>query len=59
VVFIPGPRFTRVGGTNRKGASGSGRFGVGEQVWRGEVKETRVRARSGYCVLDGFFFEFV
>ena len=37
MVFIPGPRFTGVGGTNRKGASGSGLFRVGEQVWRGEV----------------------
>ena len=37
MVFIPGPRFTRAGRTNRKGASGSGRFRVGENVWRGEV----------------------
>ena len=37
MVFIPGPRFARVGGTNSKGASGSGRFRVGEQVWREEV----------------------
>ena len=32
VVFIPGLRFTRAGGTNVKGASGSGQFKVGEQV---------------------------
>ena len=37
MVLIPGPRFTRAGGTNRKGASGSGRFRVVEHVWRGEV----------------------
>ena len=37
MVFIPEPRFTRVGGTSRKGAAGSGWFRVGEQVWRGEV----------------------
>ena len=37
MVFIPGPRITRVGGTNSKGASGSGCFRVGEQVWKGEV----------------------
>jgi len=35
MVFISGPRFTRAGETNWKGASGSGRFRVGEQVWRG------------------------
>ena len=29
-IFIPGTRFTRGGGTNRKGAAGSGRFRVGE-----------------------------
>ena len=37
MVFIQGTRFTRGGGTNRKGAAGSGRFRVGKQVWRGEV----------------------
>jgi hypothetical protein len=37
VVFIQGTRFTRGGGTDRKGASGSGRLRVGKQVWRGEV----------------------
>ena len=51
MVFIQGTRFTRAGGTNRKGAAGSGQFRVGKQVWRGEVLETRVRAWSGYCVL--------
>ena len=37
VVFIPGLRFTRAGGTNMKGASGSGRFKLGEKVWREQV----------------------
>ena len=37
MVFIPGPRFARAGRTNGEGASGSGRFRVGEKVWRGEV----------------------
>jgi hypothetical protein len=32
VVFIQGTRFTRGSGTNRKGAAGSGRVRVGEQV---------------------------
>jgi len=34
-----GRGFTRGGGTSGKGgqAAGSGRFRVGEQVWRGEV----------------------
>jgi hypothetical protein len=36
-LFIPGTRFTRGGGTSGKGAAGSGRFRVSEQVWRGEV----------------------
>ena len=37
MVFIPGQRFARAGITNREGALGSGRFRVGEKVWRGEV----------------------
>ena len=37
MVFIPGPRFARAGRTNREGVSSSGRFRVGEKVWRGEV----------------------
>jgi hypothetical protein len=37
MLFIPGTRFTRGGGTNRKGAAVSGRFRVSEQVWRGKV----------------------
>ena len=32
MVFIQGTRFTRGGGTNRKGAAGSGRFRVGNYV---------------------------
>ena len=31
MVFIQGTRFTRGGGTNKKGAAGSGRFKVGKQ----------------------------
>ena len=37
MIFIQGSGLTRGGGTNRKGAAGSGRFRVGKQVWRGEV----------------------
>ena len=37
MVIIPGPRFALAGRTNGEGASGSGRFRVGEKVWRGEV----------------------
>ena len=37
MVFIQGTKFTRGGGTDRKGASGSGRFRVGKQVWREKV----------------------
>ena len=36
-LFMPGTRFTLGVGTNGKGAAGSGRFRVSEQVWRREV----------------------
>ena len=36
-IFIPGTSFTQGSGTNGKGAAGSGRFRVSEQVWKGEV----------------------
>ena len=61
MVFIPEPRFTRVGGTNRKGASGSGRLRVGEKLWRGRYKRS-VSGRGQvivYWMVVTFLFEYV
>ena len=55
MVFIPGPRFARAGRTNREGASGSGRFRVGE-VWRGRYKSrVSVCGRLTVCEIKNTF----
>jgi len=59
VVFIQETRFTRGGGTNRKGAAGNGWFRVGKQVWRGRYKR-RVSGRRRvivYWVVVSLSFE--
>ena len=47
MVFIQGTRFTRGGGTNRKGAAGSGQFIVGKHnKQHSEITFTLLMKRS-------------